>query len=560
VRGHPHGGRSPARAPTRKRAHPPAQVFVAAAAYLSSAEIHRAARVCRSWRAALHCTAWLWRHLTVDVDRLWAIDKAAAWCQRTGRALQKLTLSHSTSHQWDSDFMQRQMEGLRAAILDHDGGSQLCAIEFHAVSFDLRSVYAMDRFCSVLLPPEPHSAWLDNIQAVTIFSPFPHLPVQQLFMQGLKHIPQFSILANQRRMRPRPVADSVPFQHLLDYLKGETYDPDQQSATYSLALDRVVFHPNLDLPAFPNLMRFTLRAVSIGRHFLQILQHASALEFLSLEDIAYDWRDIMATSAVDFIDRTDLQDEDLQQYPELQDEIDITLPALRQLHVSGKDAPAFWQHHEHLPWLPDVEMPNLQTASFVCVAALEQPSSIVEPPSPRRRALLSEWHPDGSDDDEDELYDTQFDALWSLCSQSKRIAELKFFDQPIGDTSLIESVRTLSQLERLTVYHTDVGDWGIESLVLLAPSLQFLDVRGSMVSPRAIARVVEGIRERGGRLCEVMMDDPGPFYDQSEASMWDHIAFQWLDWVGVMVEWDRRSRKEAKLPWQPPGQERSGRK
>ena len=147
----------------------------------------------------------------------------------------------------------------------------------------------------------------------------------------------------------------------------------------------------------------------------------------------------------------------------------------------------------------------------------------------------------------------QPDSLWSICVNSRRIRNLTITNSPTSDHSLLEAARCLENLEYLVLCGTEVSDWAIESLAVLVPRLKYIDIRNTTISTRMAARLVEGIREKGGRLQSMLVDDPGPFYE-SEQGLADHVAFKWLDWIGVLIDWIEkdRPRKESKAPWLSP--------
>ena len=128
------------------------QVFIAAAAYLLATELNCASQVCKSWRAALHATPKFWRHLVLDIDRPWVLDKARTWCSRSGRALYQLSISQCTIEHWAAPEMTMRMKTLRNIILEQDGGANLQIIEYYAYTSDIYSLYALNLFCSFLMP------------------------------------------------------------------------------------------------------------------------------------------------------------------------------------------------------------------------------------------------------------------------------------------------------------------------------------------------------------------------------------------------------------------------
>jgi hypothetical protein len=457
--------------------------------------------------------------------------------------------------------MQEQMQGLRQAIHVYDGGADVQIIEFYASSGDIFSISALNSFCCEFLFLDPTGTWLENVQSLAIVSPIPQLVLQGQFFRGLTHFPTLSVHSDYppSRSRQRP---SIGFPDFAKFFACEM--PVDESADSSnatqLILQNVIFHPALELPLYPYLVMIHFQNVTIGRQFYQLLQATSKLQRLCLENLAFHWDDLKRTNNADFARVEELDEEvlDAREFPELAEESDIILKDLVELKVTGRDSPPFWQHHKDLPWVPDISMPALLRVAFYGVGTLEEPSTVAEPPSPRRRHLAYEaWQLEGidiSDEEDDFLDDLQPDALWSLAVVSKRIQELTITNSTFGDHSLMESLKCLNSLRKLVLCGTEVGDWSIEALALLAPQLRYLDVRSTSVTPRKAAQMVEHLREKGGKLQELLIDDPGPFYD-SETSMADFVAYQWMEWIGVLVDWieGARNRRDSKQPWQPPG-------
>ena len=61
---------------------------------------------------------------------------------------------------------------------------------------------------------------------------------------------------------------------------------------------------------------------------------------------------------------------------------------------------------------------------------------------------------------------------------------------------------------------------------------------------------MEGIREQGGRLSEILVHDPGPFFE-TEGQMVNMMAYAWLDWIGAVTDWQDATRRPSlsKKPW-----------
>jgi len=455
-----------------------------------------------------------------------------------------------------SRFLEERVKRMKQAFIQLDGGANIETFTLQSALTDVWGVWSLNLILQHLFSLEQSSPYLRNLQQAIFILAFPWLNIHNHILHHFNHAPQLELICTglneqhgNRRLQQH-VASSDDF---LKYLAGPSRGPSRkESKCISLTISAAYIDELTSIPSLPELQHLVLKQVHIGPIFYRLLANSPQLQILHLENVIFphliDQRKY-ARQGGNQIDE-DLEDALLQGHS-----LDLTLPNLRKLLVVGKDTAPFWQHERKLlKHIPDVIMPNLDKVELLGMMALDEVVTPKDPLSKSRIAALEAWHEDVEWSEEDEeLFDLRFDSLWTLCSTSKMILSLNLTNSAVNDNNLAEALRCTPNLQCLSLCGiTDVTDWGFELLIGLIPALRFLDTRSTWISPRSVAKMFEDIRECGGRLEEVVMDDPGPFYE-TEAQLWDDIAYKWLDWIGVLVDWVERSRKrnDSKRVWQP---------
>lgn len=541
-----------------------------------------ASRVCHSWRSAITGDSKLYRRLLVDLASPLAVGKAEWWCQRSSRSLKQLklfiTAQHDATEDEEAESIAR-VQGVFAAVQHHDGGQSIDTIGIYAMLADGHAAYhaIIATLESLALAPAIHDF------SLTIYCQwyFP-LEISRRF---------FGFLGRTRHLQfcVKPVGDDFVLQELIPASETTDYNRvvpvlGRQDVLYGgprslpamehlerLDFSGVVFDYKLELPDLPHLRSLKLDYCRLGRAFYQLLEAASQLERLVVHNMVQDVNSQMFDA-----------DEELEAEPD-----PIEMPRLRQLDLYGELTPCFWapetdEQAADMAPRPEVSMPALRVARLVDIGTLDQEEDemfkyAMETKRAavgrrwRRKDLclrMSEHEPDEADElmlemEDDDWIEPGMDALYRLLTTSgQHLTQLVLDGSIIDDTSLLDSLRDMPLVEQLRLRGTRIGGDHLAHICYELTNLSLLDVRDcprvcthhvATASGAAIARTPPG-----PRLNQIYISDPGPYawgIDplESEFHYYERLAWQWLTWRGVLVDWESDGRrKRGKTPWTQP--------
>lgn len=517
------------------------------------------------------------------MDSDFALDKLKAWCARSNHTLARLHLAlRSNAQGWSIEWMHDRMAALRKILLDADGGRQLEYLSFSAVDLSGFAYVALSCFCEHLLRPNPSTGYLCNPRLSTqcdIKVPFYLFPVGQAFLHHFAAVDHVQLVSKPPRILP--ISDQVEFIKLSgNYLANPSRPvlghPAAPSQNQSLLLAGVNFLPTLVAPDCSNLCELTLQHCQIGRAFFYMLQSAAPqLESLTTSSLGLwygDLRDfrpdeffhpggVLVTDEEGGMELAAVDEEDLDEWDVARDRYCITLPNLKELRAQGHKMPAWWQADaadQH--GQPDIYMPALEAVILHDLDTLDEVATPRVGQSPRRQKALEYQLEAGelpelleeAGDDELSAVFPPLAALWNITSVAAGLRHLDLSRCVLTDHNLHSALRFAGSLRSLVLCDMpDISDYGGTALCYL-PQLQQLDIRGTDINAYTIAKVYEAIRDVGlGRLEDVLMDDPGPFYE-NEYAYRAHVAYTWLEWIGVARDWQSRVYPRAwqKRPWE----------
>lgn len=464
----------------------------------------------------------------------------------------------------------RRLFDLRSALLHFDGGAQVSTVRLQVLDSHIHAVAAVGCLCDVFLRPEPSTRYLSNSHVPVTCDlrvPWPYFPVDKGFLHFFGSVDEVRVFCrpsiNNSQFPNRMMLDDVTERFFAIQSQAQAQRPVMD--TTQLQLFCAVIPPTASVPLFANLCELTLWACSLGRHFYHLLASAAPrLECLDATDVSLWAVDLQQLPPEVFdqppVVQTDRDEEDLDEWDPARPRVcSIVLPNLRQLRCRGPRTPAWWQSDARLtPNAPDVYMPSLQCASLCDMSALDEIADPHQTASPRRtRALEFQLQEGELPDTEDEELLLQgivpLPALWNMTSVTRNLRSLDLSGSTVSDATLVDAFRFASQLEVLVMRDMpELTDWAARALLALT-HLRLLDIRGTAIAAHMVARVYEHIRDVSGlgvRLERVYMDDPGPFWD-TESGYWAHVAYVWMEWIGLVVDWqsDDRAKAEMKRPW-----------
>lgn len=512
------------------------------------------------------------------MDASYANERLSLWCLRANRGLKQLIIRlPDDSTWWDVAWMSRRCHQLRHTLLHLDGGANMQVIAFRASELSGFSFAALSCFCDSFLRPSVQTGYLNSrTQSVLcdIQIPWVLFPISSGFLQYFAAVDQLRISSFPANRLLQANLQHEFAELTRTHLSGPTQpmysDPRMPARTRSMQLHTLAMLPGSRPPLFSHLCELSLTQCQADASFYYLLASAApSLEFLHISNVGWwpsDLRQIppeeyFSPADPDYLtNHPDLDEEDLDEWHPGRNRCCIVLHRLKEFRQSGPKTVSWWQSDVlHTPGVPDVYMPDLRSCILRDQDRLDQAAEPRITQSPRRQQALHFQIEAGELAEVLEGFDEEGDfnnnlppltALWNLLSSSSCIQVLDLSGSVVSDISLRQAFRFAPALKSLAMRDMpDLTEWAGRALAYL-PQLEQLDLRGTDISAVSVAKTHEALRDRGGGLKRVQMDDPGPFYED-EVGYVTHVAFTWLDYIGVIDDWPARAytKSQLKQPW-----------